>query len=316
MMDKIKNPNDYLPLTLAREATKVLQDLRIDTDESVIIDSILDNILIKQGIEYSRNERERLLAEYQLMVLWSKNKQVYRFDKDFLDAIRETDNIFVSKSMLRHLPYGNMYFDLSDNEDLCNELGCKGIFFSVICLPYGYDITISTLAGNNDVPSIVDRLDFTVLQENEDRIVSKEEYIKQNLETGRRKREFAELEFIKMQLLCYLCSVEPDIQQDMQTTIAYKAPKNGNIKNVFTEVKIYETGVRYGNAFRKWKAERLSAPSSASGNTGSKKRPHYRRAHWSHFWYGHGDNKEKRPKWISEIMVGTGETVATIHKVG
>lgn len=43
-------------------------------------------------------------------------------------------------------------------------------------------------------------------------------------------------------------------------------------------------------------------------------RPHTRKAHWHHYWVGKG-RKELVLRWIAPTVVGTGERVATIHRV-
>lgn len=43
-------------------------------------------------------------------------------------------------------------------------------------------------------------------------------------------------------------------------------------------------------------------------------RPHTRKAHWHHYWVGKG-RKELVLRWIAPTVVGTGECVATIHRV-
>lgn len=49
-----------------------------------------------------------------------------------------------------------------------------------------------------------------------------------------------------------------------------------------------------------------------------KQRPHSRHAHWSHYWYGHGEDKVRRPQWVAAYFVNTdnGEDATTVvHKV-
>ncbi len=83
-------------------------------------------------------------------------------------------------------------------------------------------------------------------------------------------------------------------------------------------------GVRFGAAFRKWKADKSSkkvnddCQAEVSSKSHSKQRPHSRRAHWSHYWYGHKEEKVRRPKWINAYFVNmqdTSDSPAVIHRV-
>lgn len=120
------------------------------------------------------------------------------------------------------------------------------------------------------------------------------------------------------QILSYMASVEPDMQENENTKRTYRKPApNAVPKNKFSEVQQWDVGVRFGNSFRRWKKQQYEKNES-SKSTGIKQRPHARRAHWSHYWYGHGEDKVRRPKWIAAYFVNTKEGIeqpATIHKV-
>lgn len=76
--------------------------------------------------------------------------------------------------------------------------------------------------------------------------------------------------------------------------------------------------MRYGNAFRKWKKQKSNNSVLSSSSGDMKQGPHSRRAHWSHYWYGHGEDKVRRPKWVAAYFVNTdnGEDATTVvHKV-
>lgn len=123
------------------------------------------------------------------------------------------------------------------------------------------------------------------------------------------------------QLLTYLSSAEPDICEDENTKRTYRKPNpNSAPKNKFSEIQQWDVGVRFGASYRKWKKSQEEPSSNEPKSSGerSKQRPHSRRAHWSNYWYGTGENKERRPKWVASYLVNVdddNQDVAVIHKV-
>jgi len=74
----------------------------------------------------------------------------------------------------------------------------------------------------------------------------------------------------------------------------------------------WDVGWRFGAALR---ASRKAAEGSGgSAGAGSSPRPHIRRAHWHTYRVGKGRRKRVL-RWVHPIMVGTGERVATVHRV-
>ena len=68
-----------------------------------------------------------ILEPYVLNV-WRLNKQVYKPDNDFCNALLKTENLVITKDMLKHLPCKHFYIDLNDCS-LFNPI--KGIFVNV-----------------------------------------------------------------------------------------------------------------------------------------------------------------------------------------
>lgn len=104
-------------------------------------------------------------------------------------------------------------------------------------------------------------------------------------------------------LVLYLCSVNADFGSKRPSHPIRKLRK-GKVQAA-TEPRIWDVGVRVGSAIRGAKAE----DSKEIGDTGThaSPRPHFRRAHWHHFWKGPRNDPDKRTltlKWLSPIPVG------------
>ena len=137
-----------------------------------------------------------------------------------------------------------------------------------------------------------------------------------------------ELSLLALQLICYITSKEPDINENDVTKSTYKRPKkDSKPKNKFSEIQKWDVGYKYGKTIRTKikEAEKQYYSSQRIGsNQNSKKRapltPHFRCAHWHHYWTGKG-RTEYEVRWIEPTFVGFGDSIekkaihATIHKV-
>lgn len=290
---------------------------------------------VREMGEYEYEDISSDLNVTTLMEQWVKNKQIFSFDADFLDELLSTETTVMTKDAWDYLPYDTFYIDLSNNKKLYDMFG------------YGMFITITKdiEGGNYGVYScrITDNLyfgdSFLVENGNYEHIVEREATkelpvfetpIKDDKnktitfqQSGVWKHNIGLYKSLIMQILTYLTSIEPDVKENEITKKTYRKPKaDAKPKNKFSEVQMWNVGEVFGVSYRKWKKERESqhgSPNGASsGASGVKKRPHSRKAHWSHYWYGSGDNKVRRPKWISATFVNASNTEvkATVNTVG
>ena len=167
-----------------------------------------------------------------------------------------------------------------------------------------------------ELGNVSDQLGFCNLSD------TKEEIYLSNGEEKKITSNIRGLMTMVVQILNYLSSVQPDIEENPQTKKTYRKPApHTEPKNKYSEIQKWDVGVRFGAAFRAWKKEQeRTEPKETSGTQHSrhgKVRPHCRKAHWSHFWYGSGENKVRRAKWLGEGFVGvrTEEMPAVIHKI-
>lgn len=348
-----KNGEKYLPLYWVEMFLKQFkgiygtsipfEDLRIHCEHQYSKEVKLNNLekypqlserlalLTLSGNAKFAHEHTRDLDGISMAMMWAKNKQVYAFDADFIDELLNTETLTFSENAWDYLPYDYIYIDLSANKRVCNSIMGKGMFLRVekcsnpqsgdsvyvchICkLTEDYfftdvfsfenkdnEIAVSDIFADNEVP---------IWETNDNGKFSTE-----------RKETFNGIMYKTLipQILSYLSSVEPDVSENETTKKTYRKPSENSVpKNKFSEVRKWDIGVRYGTAFRKWKKQKSDQTVPIASGGGTKKRPHSRRAHWSHYWYGHGEDKVRRPKWVAAYFVNTedGEDTTTIiHKV-
>lgn len=296
-------------------------------------------------VEKAVSRRKDIEKEYQrdingmsLVTQWARNKQVYALDEDFTNELLNTKTIALSKDAWDYLPYNLFYVDLSANRQICEKIIGEGVFIKVE--KFERNSWVRKLFAEKSesyyavhLCKVVDNLFFTDIMyfPNTDfehpvgsAFDTKEVDIIEQDENGKeikRGKEVFDGEMYSTlipQILSYMASVEPDMQENENTKRTYRKPAPNTVpKNKFSEVQQWDVGVRFGNSFRRWKKQQYEKNES-NKSMGIKQRPHARRAHWSHYWYGHGDDKVRRPKWIAAYFVNIKEGIeqpATIHKV-
>lgn len=298
----------------------------------------LVDLVANQPSDRLRNELLRDLDAVSLAALWAKNKQVYAFDKDFLNELANTDTISMVKDAWDYLPYDTFYIDISANTEIASSIIGDGFFIKVNKVaPYpSDDLSLYTV----HVIKVTDEYYFSDIfhyaNKNGEQAVDDIQSVSsvgisdtiEGVLFGNEKKHFKMegklYQALIQQILCYLSSVEADISENEVTKQTYRKPPVGaKPKNKFSEIQKWDIGVRFGTAYRKWESGKNNCSTAPEATTktsgkGIRQRPHSRRAHWSHYWYGHGDDKVLRAKWISAYWVNVDEaqdTPVVIHKV-
>ncbi len=274
-----------------------------------------------------------------LLNIWRKSKQVYKPDADFCTALLKTENLVLTKDMILHLPCKHFYIDLSDCDLF---LPISGIVVNVFILENSDKVCLSFFLLSNDLTtwSSYDILNFN--DEKEIKISQKfmkelsrninGEYVEadydyfflEKLISGKENQYIEgnldryEASFFVYQLLTYMVSHEPQIEDSPITKSTYRPPKSeAAIKNKFSEVQIREVGIKFGKSFRQQK-KKYNCTTILTKHLEKKRKspiPHFRCAHWQGYWIGRG-RTEHIVKWIEPIFVGGEQSNdVVIHKI-
>ena len=110
---------------------------------------------------------------------------------------------------------------------------------------------------------------------------------------------------ILLNVLLYICSDEPDIENDKEEPIPKLQPKSYHSRRYGTKylqaqaTKTYSVGKKTGELLEQFK-------NTKDRDTSCKKRPHMRRAHWHGFWKGKRDGvRTFYYKWLPPRMVAS-----------
>lgn len=141
-------------------------------------------------------------------------------------------------------------------------------------------------------------------------------------------RQIAENELgdlsVLLSLVLYICSTNADLavagSSREPTRVLRKKTKQGLRYFPADKPTVWETGWRIGAALRSARAR--IANSTASEETGIKKAPHTRKAHWHTYLTGAGSKKDPSKavrvlRWISPLLVGVSDPQApvVVHRV-
>lgn len=303
------------------------------SDFMMFISTLIDNDKSNPG----QNILKEALDDFNFMTtvsLWSRDKQVFRFDKDFIEELIDTDNLRVPVNAFDYLPYKYIYVDVSDCKEVCDKILCDGFFITVNKMVYddvnSYAISAGRVSNDYYFSDIL-------IVNNDGRLVKTDMFAETimlnvfneygigeaNLLPSANQKEFHFRLFntLVVQILLYLSSMKPDIVENEDTKKTYREPTaTTKPKNKFSEIRKWDVGVRFGSSVRKWR-ERKSYSATTSAGTGSMKRPHTRRAHWHNYRFKNADGSfEWRPVWLHPIFVNekyvndNSEMPVTMHK--
>ena len=351
-MDEI----NYLPLFFCKKYSRLAKDIFGSNVKSGEIKNLYQNDDMKLGTSLAHkywkailalgsrynNDADKIIPATDTMMLvmrWELNKQIYKFDKDFLDELIKTENPMFLENMWDHLPYRCFYIDFSDNTALCSKLCAQGMYIyteKAEGLPgylkikeggeneWGDDMDlyiVHVCAVNENSMKDIElhyTIDFPVpCKENllmdsfDDR--NARTYFNLAIENEAAIADSREVALFVYQILIYLSSAEPDISESELTKYTYRKRKNKDApKNTFSEIQAWDVGIRFGASFRKWEQDKEKFSAVGTG-TGNKKRPHCRRAHYHCFWYGPKEGpRVKRAKWLSDMYINTSERDAAV----
>ena len=252
---------------------------------------------------------------------WTQYKQVYKIDREFFNEVIKTENLKIPEDTFSYLPVPDMYIDLSECEGLDP---IKGAFVHITkdnqFVAYMETADAVTFSFYSDlqyedgvaevVPAVMPEGSFFAMDLRQDMLHG---VIHEGFENDRRP----DIVMAIIQLLMFLSSQKPDVQENELTKKTYRP--SSTVRNKFSEIRMWDVGVRYGKAVRlaRMAAEKRSASQRENVPHATRKpvRPHVRCAHWQRYHVGKG-RKEIRTNWIPPVFVCGGKEIpVTIHDV-
>lgn len=256
---------------------------------------------------------------------WLRSKKVYRPDRDFLEALIDTEKTGVRAANFEHLPCRVFWLDLEHNEDLYGELKGAWVWVSKDPLETKDEIyQVYILALDNAYIFRTHRSSF-VFHGNNVIEVSKQKcddaYVYDTTHSGELNKFLCDCKegtpdythaihwgsviMTVMQMLIYLGAKEPDMTPRKQTAQCTFTKKKGQVVKPVIDVDVNEVGIHIGTRLRLDKERIRKEGGTTRTSSGTRKRPcaYLRSAHWSHYWTGKGRvNYEVR--WIEPVFCG------------
>ena len=285
-------------------------DIRITPEFSIDEKNALNDDFLKG---FSSKEDALLTSSYYFVFSkWLLYKTVYRFDKNFLDVLIDTEDMVFHAQTLQRLPVKSFFITSDDKDHL-------GYFV--------YTETVNTdLKGNpvNDTVFIVldisdvkginlqTRQDALWISDGQKLSVALEEWMKSTDSLNFYDEAFRNMK-MAIQVAYYL-SAQNAVIKEVESPKARRHHHSGGKP---TKLKEWDVGYRISTPFPDMNHTTSDAPGLPDeSSTGTSPRPHIRRAHWHHFWAGAGKTelilKWLEPMWIS----GTADDIVAVeHRV-
>lgn len=256
------------------------------------------------------------VARLSALAAWRPTQGIYRFDPDLLAALWESPlSDELPCGLLRRLPAWCVYIELDEKN---RQQGFHGFFAHLeydpnadreeLRLLLDTEETLTPIPihlGPWDLKTALDKMGSEA-----DKQAGSAALLQQSV-TSMLMPIAAPL----VSLLLYLCSEEADYQRPPALTP--KKTKRGSRLFPPDRPSTWDVGVRIGAALRKGRVER-DADSCVTG-TGTRPRPHIRRAHWHTYWKGPREGERTAlVKWLPPIAVNLevdGDLPAVIHPV-
>ena len=289
------------------------------------------NLLNKTNV----NNPHVILAELYDIILrpyilhnWKRNKQVYKIDGDFAQALLKTENICLSRDTFNHLPCKHFYVDVSE---YIQFRPIQGIFVDIFNMQEEFAVCIYMVSNE----AFWSNYDFIGFNEKGEAKINIEDFARNGLfdefkycdydthlkgksvEKNINGLKPKEVAFFVYQLITYMTSHEPQVEESPLTKSTYRPPKQGaTIKNKFSEIQMYDVGVRFGRAFKAQK-KKYNCDTILTHHMAKARKspiPHFRSAHWQTYWTGKG-RTTPIVKWKEPTFVNGEAQDVVIHKV-
>lgn len=227
---------------------------------------------------------------------WLEYKQIYKFDKDTLELLSETEQD-ISNELLEKLniPYGCFVIE---NDFKVSD----GIIDSVIikrtkqenAIEYAFYLFYA------EQKNLYKHL-FLKFDTSQGEL---KDFLKNHISDESVKKFYITI----FNLIMYLSQPKVEILRKKS-----EIKERKHIKHFYSlSVNENEVGYSLGNAIRNYKI--IYEKKERGEKTGRTVRPHMRRGHFQHYWIGEG-RKEVIVKYINPTFIKGGNNKATVHKV-
>lgn len=239
---------------------------------------------------------------------WRYSQGIYRYDADFYQAIRETvPTGDLPSEVLYRLPEWCVYIETPD-------ISWKDLLLHGFWCHLEWDVEKKRpelrflLNTDQDVIAIPIHIGRWTLTEAVDRAVQEANLQAQrvglDLEVGANAIESLAASLYELvSLVLYLCSDEPEIDDDRQPGLSPGYPQPKKVKSGWRlfpaeKPKIWTVGKHIGEQLRK------SEEPVERGPNKNVTRPHLRRAHWHGYWTGPRDGERLfKYHWLPPVLV-------------
>lgn len=263
---------------------------------------------------------------------WKNSKMVYKIDNDFFHELKQTEDLVTTEEMFNRLPFKCFYVDLMDVKDISDfigawvyitkdeETGYIGVNVYMISEKDNTFYTYYAWYNFNEEPEIkwnVNELPGSVFIRRDIR-EAKKGLLTDITEVRDDYDPRNDIIVALFQIMSFISVDASDISESPVTKKTYKPHKKSEIKNVFSEVMIWDVGIRYGKAIKVAKQEYKKSLRKPYNITKERKpvRPHVRRAHWQRYHVGK-NRQDIKTKWIAPVYVcGNGKEIpVTIREI-
>jgi hypothetical protein len=282
--------------------------------------------------EERSTEWKDVISTSMAVNLWSKYKMVYKIDNDFFHEIKQTEDLVTTKDTFENLPFNCFYIDLSEVKNISDFTGAwiyvtkdknNGFFgINIYMIAQNQDTFYTYYAwyNFNEKPEVkwnvkdLPESEFTQRSFTEDGDMLFDETIIRKDYDPRN-----DIVIAIFQIMSFIAIDASDVSESLTTKKTYSAPsKDKEVKNTFSEVRMWDVGIRYGKAIKvaKQQFKKNLRKYNVSNKERKPMRPHIRRAHWQRYHTGKGRQIIKE-MWIAPVYVcGDGKEIpVTIREI-
>lgn len=229
---------------------------------------------------------------------WRQSKNVYTFDLDMQNTLFEQadEELVLPVSIFERMPYPCIYIETKElpihgffvhREFDVNTKAAELRFYFLFSDGQGYGVPMHLLPNR----TIAECMEETY------RISRAKSPVLENRDMQPQTTQIA----LALQLVIYVCAENAEVSENPVQKQIYRRDKT--VKDAYREMRKWDVGYKMGSMLRAARTTGATGERKAeTAGTGSPKRPHSRRGHWSHYHVGPG-RKETVVKWIAPTFV-------------